>query len=81
MLLCGGKKIGVGCEVGLEEGRKIEIERKVVADLLRGEVEIIPMELIFFDLELNGIRCDPTRKNRGRYWVPRETLSAEKCGG
>jgi len=55
VLLCGGKKIGVGCEVGLEEGRKIEIERKVVADLLRGEVEIIPMELIFFDLELNGM--------------------------
>jgi len=27
VLLGGGKKIGVGCEVGLEEGRKIEIER------------------------------------------------------
>ena len=52
--------MGVGCEVGLEEGRKIEIKRQVVADLLRGEVEIIPMDMIFFDLELNGIRCDPT---------------------
>jgi len=27
VLLGGGKKMGVGCEVGLEEGRKIEIER------------------------------------------------------
>jgi len=27
VLLSGGKKMGVGCEVGLEEGRKIEIER------------------------------------------------------
>jgi len=27
VLLGGGKKMGVGYEVGLEEGRKIEIER------------------------------------------------------
>jgi len=25
--LGGGKKVGVGCEVGLEEDREIEIER------------------------------------------------------
>jgi len=27
VLLGSGKKMGVECEVGLEEGRKIEIER------------------------------------------------------
>ena len=52
-----------------------------MADLLRGEVEIIPMDMIIFDLELNGIRCDPTRKNGWRNGIPRETLPAEKSGG
>jgi hypothetical protein len=58
--LGGGKKVGVGCEVGLEEDREIEIERQVMVNLLRGEVGIIPMEMIFFYLESNGVRCDPT---------------------
>jgi hypothetical protein len=53
VLLGGGKKMGVGWEVGLEEGGKIEIKRQVVAYLVRGEVGIIPVEMIFFDLELN----------------------------
>jgi hypothetical protein len=47
--------MGVGCEVGLEDGREIEIERQVVTDLFRGEIGIIPVEMIFFDLELNGM--------------------------
>ena len=55
MLLGGGKKVGVGCEVGLEEGGKIEIKRQVVANLVRGEIGIIPVETTFFDLELNGM--------------------------
>ena len=55
MLLGGGKKVGVGCEVGLEEGGKIEIKRQVVANLVRGEIVIITVEMIFFDLELNGM--------------------------
>lgn len=55
MLLGGGKKMGVGWEVGLEEGGKIEIKRQVVANLVRGEIGIIPVEMIFFDLELNGM--------------------------
>jgi len=47
--------MGVGCDLGLEKGGKIEIKRQVVANLVRGEIGIIPVEMIFFDLELNGM--------------------------
>jgi len=46
-------------EVGLEKSGKIEIKGEVVVNLLGGELGVIPVERVIFNLELNRLRLDP----------------------
>jgi len=73
--------VRIGGEVGLEKSGKIEIKGEVVVNLLGGELGVIPVERVIFNLKLNRLRLDPPSEKSWGERIPREALPAEKGGG